>query len=239
MFAHRQQVGDVAIAVTDRHGGASTGVFGSLNLGDHVGDEPSAVAENRGRVMSALGFASDRLVLARQVHGRRVAVVDGPWAGEAPEADALVTSARGLVLGVLVADCTPVVIAAPGEGVLGVAHAGRRGMADGVCESLVASLRRLGASRLVARVGPAICARCYPVPLSLREEVAAREPVTRSVDRFGAPSIDVVAGVLSQLAGLCEEVRLIDGCSFERDDLFSYRRRRTTGRYALLAWLTQ
>ncbi len=237
MFAHREQVGDVGIAVTDRHGGASAGAFASLNLGDHVGDEPAAVAENRHRVMSALAMGVESLVLARQVHGRDVAVVDGPWVGEPAEADAMVTRRRGLVLGVLVADCTPVVVAAPGEGLVGVAHAGRRGMADGVCDALVTTMRRLGARELVARVGPSICARCYPVPLDLREEVSEREPVSRSVDRCGAPSLDVAAGVLSQLAATCDEVRLIDGCSFERDDLFSYRRERTTGRYALLAWL--
>jgi YfiH family protein len=229
-----ERIGPVAFGGTGRSGGVSEGPYSSLNLADHVGDDPAAVAENRRRVEAAAGGP---LVLASQVHGTAVLVVDAPLAGPPPQADALVTSTPGLVLTVLVADCTPVLVADPEAGVVGVAHAGRRGMAEGVVAALLAAMREQGAQRMVARVGPSICARCYPVPLALREEVAAVEPVARSVSRRGNPALDVAAGVLAQLrAGDVDAVE-VPGCSAEDGQLFSYRRERTTGRYAGLAWI--
>src|SRR3954464_14373259 len=94
--------------VTDRRGGGSRSPYESFNLGDHVGDDPAAVAANRARVARELGVAEDRLVWMNQVHGSGVAVVDGPQDGAVPATDALVTSTRGLVLAVLVADCVPI-----------------------------------------------------------------------------------------------------------------------------------
>jgi YfiH family protein len=230
-----ETLGPAVLAGTGRSGGVSTGPYASLNLGGHVGDEPEAVLHNRGLVAGAAG--AGHLVIAEQVHGRRVVEVEGPWAGDAPEADALFTRRPGLVLAVLVADCTPVVVAAPDDGMVGVAHAGRRGMSLGVATALVEALRSAGAGRLVARVGPSICARCYEVPLAMREQVAGDEPVTRSVTRTGTPSLDVAAGVLAQLVRAGVEVAEVPGCTAESDDLFSYRRSRTTGRFAGLAWV--
>ena len=175
--------------------------------------------------------------MARQVHGREVVVVDRPFEGEPPEADALVTRTPGLALAVLVADCTPVVVAAPAEGVVGVAHAGRAGLARGVALALVDAMRDLGAGELVARVGPSICPRCYEVPLELREEVAAVVPEARSVSRSGTPALDVAGGVLAQLAPHVAALRQLPGCTAEDPDLFSYRRDGRTGRSAGLAWL--
>lgn len=233
----REELGPAVLAGTGRAGGVSEGPYASLDLATHVGDDPAAVARNREIVAAAAGVGS--LVIAAQVHGRAVVEVTGPWDGPEPEADALVTRTPGLALGVLVADCTPVLLAAPDEGVVGVAHAGRRGMALGVALALVDAMRDLGAGRLVARVGPSICARCYEVPLALREQVAAEEPVARSVTRTGTPSLDVAGAVVAQLAGAGVEVREVPGCSQEDDGLYSYRRERTTGRYAGLAWLVE
>src|SRR5439155_26658245 len=106
----------------------------------------------------------------------------------------------------LVADCVPVLLAAPQDGVAGVAHAGRKGMAAGVVLRLVEAMRDLGAREILGRVGPSVCPRCYPVPLELREEVAASWPVTRSVGWRGQPSLDVAAGVLEQLGPHCRDV---------------------------------
>jgi copper oxidase (laccase) domain-containing protein len=91
---------------------------------------------------------------------------------------------------------------------------------------------RLGATDIVARLGPSVCPRCYPVPLELREQAAQVHPETRSVDRFGAPSIDVAAGVLAQLAPLCSQVQQLAGCTAEDPSLYSYRREGVTGRFA-------
>jgi len=187
-------------------------------------------------VADAVG-ASD-VVVAEQVHGTTVLEVTGPWPDAPPQADALVTRVPRLALGVLVADCTPVLLAAPAEGVVGAAHAGRKGMADGVVPALVAAMRDLGARTLLGRVGPSICARCYEVPLELREEVGAQVPVARSVTRHGTPALDVAAGVLEQLAPHCADLAQLPGCSAERADLFSYRRDGVTGRSAGLVLLT-
>lgn len=230
-----EQVGGAGFAFTTRDGGVSRPPYASLNLGTHVGDDPGAVAENRRRVATAVG-ASD-LVVAEQVHGTAVVEVTGPWSGEPPQADALVTRVPRLALGVLVADCTPVLLAAPDEGVVGVAHAGRKGMAGGVVPALLAAMRELGARTVVGRVGPSICPRCYEVPQALREQVGAQVPVARSVTRTGTPSLDVAGGVLEQLAPHCADVAQLPGCTAERDDLFSYRRDGVTGRSAGLVWL--
>jgi len=237
VLAWREQLsGGLRLAVTDRHGGSSTGPYAELNLAAHVGDDPGSVADNRERLLAALGLPPGRFVVGDQVHGADVAEVRAPWEGPAPGADALVTADPDLVLAVLVADCVPVLLAAPEAGVVGVAHAGRRGTAAGVVGALVAAVRDLGGRDLVARVGPSICGRCYEVPASMRDQVAGAWPVARSVTRRGTPALDVGAAVVDQLAGLGVEVEWLDGCTAERPDLYSYRRDATTGRFAGLAW---
>lgn len=233
--------GRVRLAVTDRDGGVSTGPWrgttgGGLNLATHVDDEPAQVAENRQRLCAALSLPSDALVVGEQVHGHEVVQVSGPCP-EPPVADALVTDRPGTALMVLVADCVPVLLADPEQGVVGVAHAGRPGMVAGVVGQAVAAMRDLGARDLVARLGPSVCPRCYEVPLAMREEVAARHPEARSVTWEGGPAVDVAAGVLAQLVELGVAVRQLPGCTVESDRLYSYRRDGRTGRFAGLAWL--
>ena len=237
MLRWQERLGPAVVAGTGRSGGVGSGAYSSLNLGDHVGDDPAVVRHNRAVVAGTAGVEPGRLVFAQQVHGTRVVGVSSPWDGPVAQADALLTRTPGLALGVLVADCTPVLVVAPDEGVVGVAHAGRRGMADGVVPALVEAMRDSGATRLQAWVGPSICARCYEVPLALREEVAAAEPVARSVTRSGTPALDVAGGVIAQLAGLGVGAVEVAGCTRESDELFSYRRESVTGRFAGLAWL--
>lgn len=225
------------VAFTSRRAGASAGPYTSLNLGGAVGDEPAAVGRNRTSVARAVGVAPDHLLFAEQVHGTDVVVADGPWAGAAPGADAMVTRTPGLALGVLVADCVPVVLRAPAEGVVGVAHAGRRGLAAGVVPTVLAALRDLGARSIDAHVGPSVCARCYEVPSGLRDEVAAVVPVSASVTRRGTASLDLAAGVAVQLVDGGAAVTVHPGCTAEDATLYSYRRDGVTGRFAGLAWL--
>jgi polyphenol oxidase len=232
VFAFDERAPGCRFVITDRHGGVSAAPYDSLNLGGHVGDEKGAVETNRALVAQALGVEPDHLIFSDQVHGDEVVQVDGPWPGAAPQCDGLVTTRRDLALAVLVADCVPVMLAAPHEGVIGVAHAGRAGMAAGIALRLVDAMRDLGARTILGRVGPSVCARCYPVGEQLREEVAALRPVTRSVSWHGEPSLDVSAGVLDQLWPHCEDVEQLPGCTVEREDLFSYRRERRTGRFA-------
>ncbi|WP_460460761.1 peptidoglycan editing factor PgeF [Angustibacter peucedani] len=230
--------GDVHLAFTDRRGGRSRAPYEGLNLGAHVGDDAVDVAANRADVAGAVGIDPARLVVASQVHGREVVQVDAPFDGPPPEADAMVTTAPGLALAVLVADCVPVLLAAPAEGVVAVAHAGRPGMAVVVVLAAVAAMRDLGVREVVARLAPSVCPRCYEVPLALREEVAAVAPASRSVTWTGTPALDVAAGVLAQLADLGVAARQLPGCTVERPDLFSYRRDGRTGRFAGLVWRT-
>ena len=162
VFAIDEVASGCRFVVTDRHGGVSTAPFGTLNLGGHVGDDADAVRRNRGLVAEALGVEADHLIFADQVHGDQVVHVDGPWTGRPPSCDAIVTTRADLALAVLVADCVPVLLAAPDEGVIGVAHAGRAGMAAaGIALRLVDAMRDLGARTILGRVGPSVCAR-YP-----------------------------------------------------------------------------
>jgi polyphenol oxidase len=217
---------------TARPGGSSAAPFAELNLGDHVGDDIAAVAANRALLAQAAGVAPDHLLFLRQVHGREVAVAEGPWAGPAPAADAAVTRTEGLALAVLVADCVPVLLADPAAGVVGVAHAGRQGLVAGVVGAAVAAMRDLGARTVTARVGPSVCGRCYEVPEQMAQDVAARVPAARSTTSWGTPALDVAAGVLSQLAACCDDVRWWPACTREDEGLYSFRRSATTGRFA-------
>lgn len=239
MFRWREELSGsrVRFAISDRLGGVSVSPYASLNLATHVGDDPAAVAENRRRVGTATGAGPDSLLILEQVHGRDVVLVETPGGAPPPIADAAVTVRRGVVLTVLVADCTPVLVADPEAEVVGVAHAGRRGMASGIVASLLEAMQAAGARRLIARVGPSICPRCYEVPRSLREAVSRDVPVARSVTWTGTPSLDVAAGVVEQLTGSCDEIRWLPGCTREDLSLFSARRDASTGRFAGLAWI--
>jgi YfiH family protein len=244
MFLRTDHAGPALLAVTDRYGGSSAAPYDELNLGGHVGDDEAHVGFNRWLVAEQLGVALDRLVLMRQVHGNGVAVVERPWpAGGPPEADALVTAEPGLALAVLVADCAPVLLASfddGGAGVVGVAHAGRRGMAGGIVAATVAAMRDLGAdpAATMALVGPTICGRCYEVPEALQEEVSDIEPSARSTTRSGSPALDVRAGVVAQLrAAGVGTIEVDPTCTAESAALYSYRRDGATGRFAGLALL--
>jgi purine-nucleoside/S-methyl-5'-thioadenosine phosphorylase / adenosine deaminase len=233
------RAGPAWLALTDRRGGNSQAPYDGANLGEHVGDRLASVEANRFSLAADLGIPREHLVFMNQVHGSTVTSIDGPLDGPAPEADALVTATRGLALVVLVADCVPVVLADPDAGVVGVAHAGRRGLAAAVAERVVEAMTMLGASSrsIVARVGPSVCPRCYAVPALMRDDVASAVPVSASVDRHGNPALDIAAGVLSQLAPICADVDVWTGCTREDLDLYSHRRDGVTGRFAGVAML--
>ncbi|CAH9414178.1 peptidoglycan editing factor PgeF [Streptomyces globisporus] len=234
--------GSAHFAFTDRWGGVSAAPYGELNLGGAVGDDPAAVGANRERAARDLGIDPALVVWMNQVHGRDVAVVDGPWGADAeiPAVDAVVTARRGLPLAVLTADCTPVLLADPVAGVVGAAHAGRPGLVAGVVPAAVEAMVALGAhpSRMIAHTGPAVCGRCYEVPDAMRAEVAEAVPGTWSETSWGTPAVDVTGGVHAQLAALGVTDRHSSPyCTRESGDHFSYRRDRTTGRLAGYVWL--
>ncbi|MFF1556885.1 peptidoglycan editing factor PgeF [Streptomyces sp. NPDC058279] len=240
-LAHHSENG-AHFAFTDRWGGVSAVPYEELNLGGAVGDDPAAVRANRTRAAASLGVDPERVVWMNQVHGRDVAVVDGPWDAdrEIPAVDAVVTGRRGLALAVLTADCVPVLLADPVAGIAGAAHAGRPGLVAGVVPAVVEAMTALGAdpARVIARTGPAVCGRCYEVPAEMRAAVAEVVPAAWGETRRGTPSVDVVAGVHAQLAeaGVADSRRSAV-CTLESRDHFSYRRDRVTGRLAGYVWL--
>ena len=140
-----------------RRGGVSTGLYASLNCGLGSKDDQAAVIENRARALRSAGLEPDSLSTAYQVHSAKVAVVEDDWnESERPQVDGLVTRTRGKSLGILTADCVPVLFADQQSGVIGAAHAGWKGAIGGVLQETVASMIRLGATqgRIQAGIGP-------------------------------------------------------------------------------------
>jgi polyphenol oxidase len=217
---------------TSTRGGSSVGDFAGLNLGGHVGDDPVAVELNRGLVASTFGVQRDHLLFMAQCHGSDIALVDGPWRGGPPSVDALVTTSPDVALAVLVADCTPVLLADCVAGVAAAVHAGRPGMMAGVVGRTVDAMTELGARSIRAVVGPSVCGRCYEVPEAMRSQAAEVSPVAASISWHGTPAVDVAAGVVDQLRARSVAVQWIGGCSRESAALFSYRRQHRTGRFA-------
>lgn len=208
---------------TTRAGGVSAPPYRGLNLGGMSGDDPQAVARNRQIAAQALGAP---ITFADQVHGIGVL---GP---EQTDGEADVVLGTDRAVGVLVADCVPVLLVDRTEGLAAAVHAGRPGMMSGVVTATVRRLRELGASTLEAVVGPSVCPRCYEVPEPMRSQAAEVEPVAASVTREGTPAVDVGAGVVEQLTREGVQVTWLPGCTRERDDLYSYRRDGATGRFA-------
>ena len=233
MFYWRAHTGPVQWGFTDREGGVSGGDFGSLNLGGHVGDDHESVEENRDRVAKSVGVQRDHLLFMQQCHGSDVVVVDGAWGSQGPpSADGVVTATPGLALAVLVADCTPVLLADPGAGVVGAVHAGRPGMMSRIVEAAVQQMRGLGARDISAVVGPSVCGRCYEVPAQMRAAAAVVAPESSARSWSGTPAIDVATGVVAQLVANGVAVQWVPGCAREDEMLFSYRRDGRTGRFA-------
>jgi YfiH family protein len=175
--------------------------------------------------------------LLEQVHGARVVVVERPGAASGAEADAAVTVAGGAALAVLTADCAPVAFASP-EAILGVAHAGWKGLRAGVVEATVTTMRRLGATRIEAVLGPCIHPCCYSFGSEDLDRLAARlgEQV-RAVDRQGSPALDLPGGVKAALHS--SGVVLVgeaDTCTSCSDNHWSWRRSAVPFRQATVVW---
>ncbi|MFT7838247.1 peptidoglycan editing factor PgeF [Saccharothrix sp. BKS2] len=226
--------------VTTREGGVSKPPYESFNLGDHVGDDPVAVAANRERLAAGIGLAPERLVWMEQVHGRTVGVVDGPVDGPLEATDAVVTARPGLALVVLTADCVPVLMGDPEAGVVAAVHAGRVGARVGVVPAALARMVELGAEpgRVEVLLGPAVCGQCYEVPADMRADVDRHLPGSASKTRAGKPALDLRAGLWQQLADAgVGRIGLDPRCTVEERSLFSHRREPGTGRLAGVVWV--
>lgn len=225
---------------TTRAGGVSAPPFDTFNLGDHVGDDPAAVAANRKRLAATLGLGAHRVVWMNQVHGDRVEAVDGPPGGAVDKTDALVTGTARLALAVVTADCVPVLLADARAGVIAAVHAGRVGAQRGVVARAVEAMVARGAQAgdISALLGPAVSGRNYEVPATMADEVEAALPGSRTTTASGTPGLDLRAGIACQLRDLGVTAIDIDPrCTVEDPALFSHRRDAPTGRLASLIWM--
>ncbi len=234
MFSYRNDPGTAGVGIAFFDAAAANGVRMDLSVGDasrrQVADWDAAEF--------SLGL---RIHTVRQVHGDRVLAVnrDTDVAALALRpGDALITTARGVGLGVRVADCLPVLFADPSAGVVGAAHAGRVGLAAGVLVRTVVRLGELGATDLQAWIGPHICGGCYEVPASLQAEFTVQHPAAAATTSWGTPSLDLGAAAEAQLETLGCAVTRVDPCTFTTPTLHSYRRDgERSGRQLGVVWL--
>lgn len=224
-------LGGVPHGFLGRRGGVSGGEVAGLNVGLGAGDDPAAVAENRRRAARAV-MPQARLVTVYQVHSADAVTVTEPWPQDArPRADAMVTARPGLLLGIVTADCAPVLFADAAAGVIGAAHAGWRGAYGGVLEATVAAMEALGARRpgIACAIGPTIAQASYEVDEAFRKRLVDHDAA--SIDllepaRAGHYQFDLPAYVARRLeaAGVGRIEDLARDTYAEESRFFSYRR---------------
>ena len=222
---------------TTRDGGVSGGVYASLNLAEHVGDDGYAVAENRRRLREALALPTEPVWL-QQVHGRAVVMADTAATGAA--GDAAVSRAAGHVCAVMTADCLPLLLCDRAGTAVAAAHAGWRGLADGVIEATVAALG-VPANSLIAWLGPAIGPQAFEVGDDVRAAFIAHDAIATAAfqphgDRWHANLYRLAHQRLAALG--VAEIHGGDLCTYtDSTRFFSYRRDGATGRMATLIWM--
>ena len=218
-----------------REGGHSTGLFSSLNCGMGSGDDRAVVAANRAQVAAKLGVAPECLLSAYQVHSAEAVLVSGPWSGDPedrPRVDGLVTRTPGVALGVLTADCGPVLFADPEARVIGAAHAGWKGALTGVTARTLDLMEEQGAerARIVAVIGPTISRAAYEVGPEFPARFIEADPANA---RYFTPSARAGHAMFDLPAYLSDRLRAegvgqvvdLSLCTFSDEDrFFSYRR---------------
>jgi hypothetical protein len=224
-------LGDLPHGFLGRRGGVSKGICSGLNVGLGSSDDPEAVRENRRRAVAAVAPGA-ALVTVHQVHSAKVITATGPYPDDGrPPADAMVTDRPGLALGILTADCTPILFTDRDRGVIGAAHAGWKGAFSGVVEATVAAMEALGAdrSRIVAAIGPTIARKSYEVDESFYRRFAEADPANERYFSRGRPGhhqFDLEGYVASRLAAAC--LRRIEALGLDTYSdagrFFSYRR---------------
>ena len=232
--------------ITNRHGGFSQPPFDSLNLGLHVGDDPTTVQKNREALKVVL---PNEPIWLNQVHGTQVIDADcrNDWS-DMPSADASVTSTPGKVLAIMTADCLPVLLASSDGKVVGAAHAGWRGLAAGVIEQTVALMRSKQTqqaqtqSDIIAYLGPAIGPHAFEVGSEVRDIFIAQNPASATcfeqLKENGKYLADIYGLATLRLNALgVEQIEGGDECTLQNPDYFSYRRDQQTGRMGSFIWI--
>ncbi|MDB5686893.1 MAG: polyphenol oxidase [Rhizorhabdus sp.] len=214
-----------------RKGGVSTGMLAGLNVGLGSGDDRAAIAENRRRAVEAV-LPGAALVTVHQVHSAEAVVVSEPFADDArPQADALVTDRPGLLLGILTADCAPILLADVEAGVVGAAHAGWKGALGGVTDATIAAMEKLGArrDRITAAIGPCIARASYEVDDAFAARFEASDPANErffAAGRARHQRFDIEAYVAARLAaaGIARVEALGLDTYADEQAFFSFRR---------------
>lgn len=231
--ARAPRLDGVRAVFTTREGGSSRAPFDTANLAHHTGDDPADVERNRSSLAAQLGVP---VQFIDQVHSATAVVMPATGMLGPVRADALVTDRTDVALAIMVADCLPVLLSDPAAGVIGAAHAGRRGLLSGVLEATVARMEQLGAraATIDAAIGPSICGRCYEVPEQMRTDSAETLPSTWATTAWGTPALDLRAGARAILQAQGIPADRIDDdypCTREDPRFFSYRREQRTGRF--------
>ncbi|QFY60770.1 peptidoglycan editing factor PgeF [Rhizobium grahamii] len=214
-----------------RQGGVSEGIYRGLNVGLGSNDSREKVVENRRRVAEWFDLPEASLATVHQVHSPDVVVIEPGYDGTRPAADAMVTATPGVVLGVLAADCGPVLFADPEHGVIGAAHAGWKGALTGVLENTIDAMEKLGASRqtIVACLGPSISRSSYEVGPEFVDRFLAYDP---AYERYFTPSskpghamFDLPTLTVDRLRAAGIRAESLGICTYPDDErFFSYRR---------------
>jgi len=214
-----------------RHGGVSTGIYDSLNVGLGSKDDPAAVVENRRRAAAHFGAPAEALSTCYQIHSAATVVATAPWGDVRQEGDGVVTQTPGVVCGALSADCAPILLADAQAGVVAAVHAGWRGALGGVVASAVTSMVELGAQpgRIIAVVGPCIGPNSYEVGLEFLETFTAQAPGSQRFFSAGGKAdkrmFDLPGFVLDRLAlAGVETAEWIGADTCADEDFFSNRR---------------
>lgn len=217
----------------DRQGGASQGIYTSLNCGLGSGDNTDIVSNNRNTVAAKLELDSHQLITVHQHHSPDIITVTTPWnAADAPKADGMVTNVADIGLGILTADCAPVLFADKNAGVIGAAHAGWRGAVSGVTDNTITAMEALGAQRsaIVAIIGPTISQNAYEVGPEFFTTFVEQDADHK---KFFAPSsrdthymFDLPSYLIQRLQRAnIAEVRWVELCTYAvEEQFFSYRR---------------
>ena len=224
---------NIAHGFFGRSGGSSSGIYESLNCGPGSGDDRDHVVENRRRALAALAAQKSQLVTLYQIHSAEGVTVHEPWEiGNAPKADAMATNVPGIALGILTADCSPVLFADAQAGVIGAAHAGWKGALAGVIEQAVGRMEQLGAerARIAAAIGPCISWSAYEVSEEFRVTFMRHDEANTRfftfAERVGHWQFDLPAYVRARLhaSGLADAAALLHCTYAEAENFYSFRR---------------
>ena len=220
----------VATLYTNRIGGVSRSPYATNNLAFHVGDNAEVVSQNRRLHEQIVGPTQ----FMNQTHSDVIALVDGISLQE-PNADGLVTTERGIALGVLVADCIPLLLWS--REVVAAVHVGRKGLLNSVALNALKVMTSLGAGKIEGMLGPSICGKCYEVGEDVYEQVSERYPHARSLTSQGTLSLDLSVALVRELTEHGVKVTRSNICTVENPNFFSYRRDGVTGRQSGVIWL--